>query len=699
MYARHRNGPGNGYRSNPMGMGGGLAASRISPEGSMRAHRVYSSEYRNNNRGGYGRGGHSKQFQPPHPPRRPDIFVEAGKLAAEYLVSKGVIPPNALSGKWRGDSFKKQIDEFQGFRRPDEYNSRERRRSGSIKNYESETNKELGRSGSRGERNKASPGMEVDSDTSGGYNNEQSVEKCGNGGIQTLSPGEITNEDENAAHLESGLEKCNSVEDVGAKASSSSIEKNLRSDGDGETIKRSDDANKVHAKTVEGGGNNNDLEQKQEENKEVTASVKEDSLVSEEDVDLSKHRKFENVPTKAPSLLIVKSSNNEHDPMNEDENKSQVSEIHVIDVANDNSAVNVSSHQDVELKSLESDALHAPSTMLSFPERSLCKEQEQEPDQGLSAFGSSNSMFNNRGEKRAIDDETDDREGFKKLKEWVPPMDSQSDACLPLSSSIENQSTLQEQGTSRGSFATLSPDQKNLNISLFSKGHAEFMQEKQLFPGSFKSFDLNLNGTCDVNENHDADPVLIFPSVTQTRKEMTPIDIDLSMTKNCSLPNKNVKHGFDDNDIEIIDLENDSAQEDKTIGNLERREDAVFTDLGGFHDNVHNANEIPEVQDGYGLMISELLGNDNPNCSSVPTDLNSLHNDIGLPNGEGILGDDDSIYMSLGEIPISTLKSCLCIPLVDEWNRLFEDLGAANTGLWQTILTNLVSGCCSINSS
>lgn len=63
------------------------------------------------------------------------------------------------------------------------------------------------------------------------------------------------------------------------------------------------------------------------------------------------------------------------------------------------------------------------------------------------------------------------------------------------------------------------------------------------------------------------------------------------------------------------------------------RGDNVFTDLDGFPNNVPNASGMPDAQDGYGLMISELLGNDSPNCSSVPADLNSLHN-MGLPNAE-----------------------------------------------------------------
>ena len=60
----------------------------------------------------------------------------------------------------------------------------------------------------------------------------------------------------------------------------------------------------------------------------------------------------------------------------------------------------------------------------------------------------------------------------------------------------------------------------------------------------------------------------------------------------------------------------------------------MYSGLAGFSNNSVNANDIPDVQDGYGLMISELLGNDIPNCSSVPADMNSLHNEMGLHNGE-----------------------------------------------------------------
>lgn len=63
---------------------------------------------------------------------------------------------------------------------------------------------------------------------------------------------------------------------------------------------------------------------------------------------------------------------------------------------------------------------------------------------------------------------------------------------------------------------------------------------------------------------------------------------------------------------------------------------------------------MPDVQDGYGLMISELLGNDSPNSSSVPTDLNSLHNHMGLQNAEVTDLNTDGLLSHCDQIDGST---------------------------------------------
>ncbi|XP_042007084.1 uncharacterized protein At4g26450-like isoform X1 [Salvia splendens] len=728
MHAKHRNGPGNGHRSNTMGMGGAAAASRIPPEGSIRGYRMHNSEYRNYNRGGYGNGGYSKPYQPPLPPQRgTDVFMEAGRMAAEYLVSKGMLPPNALSGKWQGDGLKNLVGNFQGYKSneaekiqtsvdgrasahsrlgnagmdvapgrrkySDEYNSmgsrssirgmeRGRKRSESFKIYGSEVSRELGKSGSLAEKIRTYPGAEVDSDTSVGHYSEQPLGKDGNCEMHGSSPDEIAQEIESETQIVSGLEKRNLVEDADVSTSVLSNGKCLASDANTEATKKSDDESEL-IKAV----NSDNETQQNDEKKEVASFGVEDTLVSEDHVDLVKQCKFANVPTKARSSLTMKGlTKTDLKPMKEEESisKRQPVEdtgVHSIDVGIGNSAGNAATHQNHELKSLQSDdptskkemniicsTRSAPSLRSeSFAERSLYKEQQ--PDEGMSGFGRSKSMLMERGEKRAIDCNHDGKEDFKKLRQWVPLQDAQSNSSAPISSSTENKPLSQEPSTSQGSHLAPCPDQSSLDISLLSKDNAdssEFMQEKQLFPSSFKTCDLNLVGGCDVNESHDAGPLLVFPSITQSGKAATSIDVDLSMSNNGNMSNKTGKHSVNEKDIEVIDLEKESAHDDKTYGTSDRRGDTVFTDLDGLPTNVHNANGMPDVQDGYGLMISELLGSDSPNCSSVPTDLNSLHNHMGLPNEEGILGDDDSIYMSLGEIPISILGA---------WEQPSQDYG------------------------
>ncbi|KAL0320938.1 UNVERIFIED_CONTAM: hypothetical protein Sradi_5355300 [Sesamum radiatum] len=714
MQARHRIGSENGYRSNAMGMRGGVAAaSRIPPEGSMRGHQVFNSEYGNYDRDGYVRGGgQSRQFQAPsYLPRRTDILVEAGRLAAEYLVSKGKLPQNALSVKWGNGGLKNKVGNFQGFRAhetmqvpvdgresahsrlgnsapdagsggrrySDEYNSMALKNSvrgntGSSNNYERGVDRDSARSGSWAERSMASPGTEADRDASPCLHDEQLVGKYDNVGTRASAPGEITHEGIGATNLDWGLDKCNSVEDGGAKASSGN-EKLNNSDATGgeygldKCNSLEDGGAKESSKMVKQGRNDNDLERKLDENMEVTASVEGDSLVSVDNANLLKHSKFQNVYTEGSSLAI-KDTKGEQDPVKEDETNTERelfegAGICIVDVGNNISAGNASSNQKNESKSCESDVLHAQAmekeldvTYTTKPgqcSRSgtspvITVEKEQEPNVGLPGFGSSNSMIKKRIEKRILDDHIDCRERSKKLREWVPSMDALSDGCLPpLSSSMEDQPTLHEQRTSQSSHVTLSPKQKSLDISLLPEEYAEsreFMQESQLFPGSFKTFDLNLVGNCDVNQNHDADSVLIFPSVSETQKEATHINVDLCMSNNCNLPKRNGNHETNDTAIKVNDLENDSVQEDKTSSNPERRGDIIFNDLDGFPNNVYNANEIPDVQDGgYGLMMAELLRNCSPNCSFVPTDFNSLHNGINLPDEEVMHSTaDDSFH-------------------------------------------------------
>jgi len=73
--------------------------------------RGYNSNYRNYNRSGSGNFSR-KPYLPPPPRRKEEILMEAGRLAAEYLVYKGLLPASSLPPKW-------QNGKYQGFKGQD----------------------------------------------------------------------------------------------------------------------------------------------------------------------------------------------------------------------------------------------------------------------------------------------------------------------------------------------------------------------------------------------------------------------------------------------------------------------------------------------------------------------------------------------------------------------------------------------------
>ncbi|XP_059277378.1 uncharacterized protein At4g26450-like [Lycium ferocissimum] len=727
MHARYRN-PVNRNRSSSMGFGDVGA----SPERFVRGR----GEYRNYNRVVFGRG-QSKQFAMPH---GNEIFMEAGRLAAEYLVSKGLLPPSALSGKYQNGSLKNPVGEFQGFRSqeadfmrvsvegrilggdvghgrkgfPDEYNSmgsrssmRERRRNGTVKSYGSEFNRELGRSGSWN-RVRNSPDVDGLDNAFTGNRDEQQVAKDSDGVLQNSPPRKINHEIESSGNslVDSEPAGQNKAEDdAGKKASPISSANNLSSED--ERQHNEDcveiDASKIEVDQVDDAGKKaslistatnlppKDERQNNEKCVEIEASKIEidqvdennsngdlerkaakdiaDKQPSKSSNDLLSFWRFKQVPKKTRSSLanrVLKVCDN---AVIEDENSREMeipkdtqkhSEVNHVDV----SPGVISSPHSHDARNLDS----GKSEPLDLEEESCCSHViKQVNEMGSSSFGDSmvikkgetilelpgfescSSINLERGEKRAVEHDDDFTVGTKKPRELASSMCALSDGILYHSNSMDDWPNSHE------------PDEKKLvDVPLITKSDMEpgtDFTEKQLFPGSLKTCDLNLLEASDVNETQNADPVHIFPGITGSVKQEAPVDFDLTISNNCDTASKYAKSGFDDIDIEVIDLENDFEQEDKALNNPETRSEVVFTGSDGFSNNPHGTDNIPDVHDGYGLMISELLGNDIPSCSSVPENMSSLHSDMGLHNGEGMLGDDDSIYMSLGEIPISLLRA------------------------------------------
>lgn len=622
MHARLRS-PVGGYKSSSMGMGGVATASRVSPDGSGRGRGLHNSEYRNYNRGGFGRG-QSKQFGFQQPSQGNDMFMEAGRLAAEYLVSKGLLPPNALSGKLPNGSLKNPVGNFQGFKQqdidegqtstlsrlesdvgpgrrrfPDEYDPvgsrnymRGRRRNESFRSYSSEFNRELQRTGSS-DRARAYPNVNDQDDTFPRDRDEQQVAKD-NGMVPSSVPGK-QNPDIESAGESMGSDPKPSLGDSGKETGPINTGNDLPSDGEPEPKKSEDiGMSEKEADPVNLANSSDGLEKiAVNEDIEVKLLSKEHNQTSMTDNDLLSLCRFDKVPTRTRSSLANRGLKVCHDSEDEDAHASELpkeTEVHSQDIPVDASPGVILSDQSHHGKSLDSDKLKPQSTeeetcltyaikqlnetsSASFPKSTLMREEEK--IEGLTEIETCSSIAMGRGEKRELDENDDCKGGTKRPRELASLTSTFSDVFLYHSNSMEKQQTSQEPRRSHSEPLIFPSEEKRLvDTSMIPEGDARLgsdFTEKQVLPSSFKAFDLNLMETSDVNENHDADPVHIFPVITEGVKQEAPVDIHLTMSSNSNITSNYAESSFDGRDVEVIDLENDSEQEEKAFNNPERR--------------------------------------------------------------------------------------------------------------------------------
>uniref|UniRef100_A0A7N0VAP4 Uncharacterized protein n=1 Tax=Kalanchoe fedtschenkoi TaxID=63787 RepID=A0A7N0VAP4_KALFE len=746
MYGRHRNG-GKGFRSNPMGMG--AAASRSSPDGPVRGG-FYNSDYRNFSRG-FGRG-QPKPFPSPQQ-RKGDLFMEAGRLAAVYLIAKGMLPPNALPPKFQNVVFKKEVGDVQDGDLPFEsrtsalarlgsfeggydrkrfhnnfrttgskHNLRESRKTGSYNNYESDRGQENGRSGSVSGRSRASSDLEADDDALSVHLDDQLTTKDVGGDALNLDVSELPKKDE-AETSKCELETQQPVTDLSSKTCMSAAGEDRQLVMTVEVDKGSDDFGNLnvedgemkHSKNAEEVGQHNPIKNSiMQDNQASTARATKNRN------DLLQLCNFAKVPTRTRSLrsrgLKGNQSTNievgstgaatsivaiqpidgdaidrslvnlslEKTPSIEGGTSIQipaVPDLPLDDNAADVSQINVLSDQNLDLtanKIISSDSsdqtirdailldhddvVGGSKCMgsLSFPDKSFAYGQESSKGlQGTEERGSIDDFVpeERRGEKRVLD-ESDRGTTYKKSKVWSPPMMAQADEYSHLSNLSTRGPTVIVRASTTNNLMMIDQESSSHISGFPALGHENsigYVEDKQIIDSSFKICDLNLMEASDINENHDDTQMMFFSSISEMKKESLPVDGGLTISDNSNLSHKYGTLGSHGKEVEIIDLENDFA-DDRTFRTAEKREEAVYTGLNSFPSHARSATDGTDgsdVQDGYGLMISELLGNEIPNCSAVTGDISSLHNDMDLHNGQGMLPEDDPIYMSLGEIPIS----------------------------------------------
>ncbi|KAE8677249.1 Detected protein of unknown function [Hibiscus syriacus] len=695
MHARHRN-AGDDYRSNSMAMG--LSSSRISTETSGRGHGFYNSEYRSFKRG-FGRGrSHPKSFQlhPPPPREGTDIFTQAGRLAAEYLVSQGLLPPSVLPAKWQNGRLNKQMGDYQDYssqegdnlhlpskgrtsalarlrncnsdvglsrrRYADANNSSwSRNLSKGRRKDESYRGREYGGSGSWSDRSRGSPDLDIDDGNVYGRHEESQVGKYVGNGLQKHVSSEFAPKGE---ELDNFDDKNILKDELSSKASCSGAEKDLKSEADGEILKRSNDSTDFIMEAGElKDGSNDDVETEEEgvlKDSSFKHSSTEDDVSGKTSTGLLALCNFAKVPTKTRSSLTLKNLKADSVSANElgsvfhfetpsapqallEDNSLGGSSGDVLLNKSQDLKPDSELSKDLSVHSFGMDHIYGveQSTCTrsqSFPDRALLHDSEQELDQDMPALQRSCSMaaVKERGEGEKRGQEVGLVEGIASTSEEVD---------LVVKKEFQD---------------------RLVTNSHFPGGDGEssvnYVQEKKLFPNAFKICDLNLMETSDINGSRHNDAIIMYSSAPETKIEAATVCTDLSISNSNGAAGGN-RHANDCKEIEIIDLENDCIKEDKAEDNLERKSEPVFVSMNG---------DMTDVDQYDGFMITEFFRNfsncppddinahhlQNENIKTLQTeDINPLQNDMSLHNGEGTLTDDDSIYMSLGEIPLSA-KMC-----------------------------------------
>ncbi|KAF6142275.1 hypothetical protein GIB67_039982 [Kingdonia uniflora] len=537
------------------------------------------------------------------PRSTPDILMEAGRLAADYLVYQGVLPPNVLN------RFATTT------RTTRNYNIRGRRRMEPI---------QWGR-------------------REHGF--------CSNGDVYLGDPEIINNNEEH--HLNTTLDSnLDTPDDQSLAISPTKQTHNILSLTIGE----------VKNGTKEEMVSNQIMKQASVEDFCMQHSSLEADVVSNNDNDLLQLcSTFAKVPTRTRSSLTYKALKFDPAASTTDEGNTCTTtfqEEHIEEEGSSTGALCAQSLKNPVPETSTSMSVHsvddAGNLDTAYAEKSSIAEEVSE--QPYPELGRCDSVVKERGEKRALQND-EPRDVLKKIREWPSPMFAEADEHFDLHNYGNKPSNVHEESVSHDEEVVEVVDQdKLLDISMYPSvgpdSSIEFREVKQLFPSSFKICDLNLTEAPDVAESHDGDSLLCLPSTLVAKKEAV-VDVDLSISNKNSIFHDYGSTSVDTREVVIVDVEDDSLLEEKSFDTCERKTEDVHSNLENFSDLTERTGDLPDAQDGYGLMISELLGNDISGCSSVQGDITDLHTEMDLHNGTGLLGDDDPIYLSLGEIPIS----------------------------------------------
>ncbi|CAA6670789.1 unnamed protein product [Spirodela intermedia] len=177
----------------------------------------------------------------------------------------------------------------------------------------------------------------------------------------------------------------------------------------------------------------------------------------------------------------------------------------------------------------------------------------------------------------------------------------------------------------------------------------DFEEQNHLPPSSFKICDLNDIEAPEITvENRLIKHESTSASAASLVREN---DFSVGFGQKCDV---SVSYGRRSNDSKagrvIIDLEDDSVEECSAADASKSKSEPVCPNLENFMNQQGNPVDLHGIQNGYGLAISEFLGNDIQGCPTAQGDISNLGP---FHDAEGISGNEDSLFVALGGIPIN----------------------------------------------
>uniref|UniRef100_A0A0D9VGW6 Uncharacterized protein n=1 Tax=Leersia perrieri TaxID=77586 RepID=A0A0D9VGW6_9ORYZ len=224
----------------------------------------------------------------------------------------------------------------------------------------------------------------------------------------------------------------------------------------------------------------------------------------------------------------------------------------------------------------------------------------------------------------------------------------------------------------------LSGERRTVDDELFSNVGTEAaskMKEKNLEQSNpFRISDHNLIGGSEVSVIHSSpglDQCSAEGSCTESQKEQQLVtvsgDVAGSTNNIQQLPLEN-------KGVQVIEIEDDTPIEVGGFDSSKAKSEMICSSMDNMIDPIVHSGDLPVIQDGYNLAISDYLGADIPCYPPMQSD---LHAGIGGNDSEGITVMDDPIYGSLTDIGLHDILVSVflfVLPLCQSQIHCFMDV-------------------------